>query len=192
MVGASAAGKASLLALLAALGPIIRAGFEWAQLLYFDLVRMEVPLLRGLRQRFDLAVLRLAMIMGIATWAVASIVGVSVLGVRDFTLLLALLPFFVTRSLLASAQVRTFTAGAYGRLSLVGTLGALGSLTVLVVMRTEADCVAILSVVLGISFMALLALPAATDFDDRVLALPDWLSRLPRLFGTSDRDADHV
>ena len=171
-------GKAFLLALLAALGPIIRAGFDWAQLLYFDLVRLEVPLLRGLQRRFDTAIMRLAAIMGIATWAMAATLGASLLGIRDVALLVTLLPFFVTRSLLASAQVRAFTAGAYRRLSVLGVLGGLASLAALAVVATEADRLAVLSVVLGVSFLALLTLPTLTDPEDRVLALPDWLARL--------------
>jgi len=43
-------GRSSLLVLVAALGPVVRAGFEWAQLLYFDLVRLGLPLLRDLDQ----------------------------------------------------------------------------------------------------------------------------------------------
>ena len=51
-------------ALLAALGPVIRAGFEWASLLYFDLVRLEAPLLSRLRERFDVHVRHLALVVG--------------------------------------------------------------------------------------------------------------------------------
>jgi hypothetical protein len=178
LASSGAADTSSLLALLAALGPVIRAGFEWAQLLYFDLVRLGVPLLRGLRRRFDAAVLRLAVVMGVGTWALATLVGLLLLGIRDVALLAALLPFFMARSLLASAQVRTFTAGAYRRLSLVGAAGSVGALIVLVAMPSEAARLVGLGVVLGISFLALLALPPPADPEDRVLGASDWLARL--------------
>ena len=178
LVNAGPNGNAALFAVLAALGPVIRAGFEWAQLLYFDLVRLDVPLLRGLRRRFDTAIARLAAIMGVGTWALAATLGASLLGVRDGTLLFLLLLFFVLRSLLASAQVRMFSAGAYWRLSAVGALGGIGSLVALAVVTTEAGRLVALSVVLAISFAALLVLPVPVDPADRVLALPDWLARL--------------
>ena len=111
---------ASLVALLAALGPVIRAGFEWAGLLYFDLVRLEAPLLSRLRERFDVRVRQLALIIGCLIWVVAACIGALVLGIQDAALLLALLPFLVCRSLLAASQVRAFVTGAYRVLIVVG------------------------------------------------------------------------
>ena len=175
---ASGSVGASMVALLAALGPIIRAGFEWARLLYFDLVRLGLPLLADLRRRFDRGVLRLAVVVGLITWLVASLIGVAVLGVRDPALFGVLLPFFVARSVLAAAQMRAFAGGAYRRLTLVGTGGlATFGLVLLVVPSVEGRMLA-LATVLVVSAALLIALPDPEASADRVLPLAAWLRSL--------------
>jgi hypothetical protein len=169
---------ASLVALLAALGPIIRAGFEWARLLYFDLVRLGLPLLADLRRRFDRAVLGLALLMGGATWLIAAAVGVVVLGIRDVALVGVLAPFFVARSVLAATQMRSFAGTAYRRLTLVGVAGLAGfGVALWMVPGIEGRLVA-LAAVLAISALLLLVLPDPAEAEDRVLPLADWLAGL--------------
>ena len=176
------AGKSSLLVLLAALGPVVRAGFEWAQLLYFDLVRLGLPLLRGLRRRFDASVLVLAVTVGGATALTAMALGAGLLGIRDPALILLLLPLFLSRSLFASVQMRAFTDGAYVRLALVGVLSSLGSLAALSVTTSEAGRLAVLGLVLTASFVVLLVCSSTThDNENPVLTLPEWLARLRRV-----------
>lgn len=182
LAGPDATGKSSLLVLLAALGPLVRGGFDWAQLLYFDLVRLGVPLLRGLRRRFDMSVLILALVVGAATALAAMGLGAGLFGIGDPVLLLVLLPLFSSRSLLAATQIRAFTDGAYLRLAAVGCLASLGSLAALSVTTSEADRLAILSLVLAAAFAALLVVSrASSDNENPVLALPEWLARLRRI-----------
>jgi hypothetical protein len=166
---------ASLVALLAALGPVIRAGFEWARLLYFDLVRLGLPLLVDLRRCFDRAVLRLALLMGGATWLIAAAVGVVILGIRDLALAAVLVPFFVARSVLAATQMRSFAGTAYRRLTLVGVAGLAGFGVALWLVPSIEERLLALSVVLAVSAGLLLVLPGPGEADDRVLPLAAWL-----------------
>ena len=167
---------ASLVALLAALGPVIRAGFEWARLLYFDLVRLGLPLLADLRRRFDRAVLRLALLMGAATWLIAAVVGVVILGIREAALLGALVPFFVARSVLAAAQMRAFAGAAYRRLTLVGLGGLAGFAVALWLVPGIDGRLLALAAVLAVSAVLLIALPDPAETEDRVLPLVEWLA----------------
>ena len=175
-------GRSSLLVLVAALGPVVRAGFEWAQLLYFDLVRLGLPLLRDLRRRFDASVLVLAVVVGVATSLTAMTIGAGVLGVRDPMLIVLLLPLFLSRSLLASVQMRAFTDGAYLRLALVGGLASLGALAALAATTSEAGRLAVLSLVLAAAFVALLVSSRTTsDAEHPLLTVPEWLAQLQRV-----------
>jgi hypothetical protein len=170
----------ALVALLAALGPVIRAGFEWARLLYFDLIRLGVPLLAVVRSAFDRAVLGLAVVMGGATWLIAAGVGAAIMGVRDVGLILALLPFFVTRSILAGAQMRAFAGGAFRRLALVG-VGGLVAFGLALVLAADVEArLLVLSAILAVSSWSLVALPPPESQEERVLPLAEWLGRLRR------------
>jgi hypothetical protein len=111
--------------------PTIRAGADWAQLLYFDLKRLELRLFTNLRKRFERQTLELAWLLGLVFWgaAVAITAGFDAGSARDLGP--ALLAFFVSRSLLARAQIQAFAEGRYfavigtGALCLAG-LGAVG------------------------------------------------------------------
>jgi hypothetical protein len=162
----------SLIALLAALGPVIRAGYEWASLLYFDLVRLGAPLLSRLRERFDHQVRRLALVMGGLTWLVAAGIGAIVLGIRDAALLVALLPFLVSRSLLASGQVRAFVAGGYRALIVVG--GAL----VLVSVASESLRLVAVALTLLVAAGILMSVRGTPRGRDRVASLLDCIGLL--------------
>jgi hypothetical protein len=180
------AASTALVAMLAGLGPIVRAGFEWARLLYFDFKRLEVPILAGMRRRFERAVSWLAVLMGFGTWLVAALVGVAVLGLRQVDVVLALAPLFAVRSLLAAAQMRAFTRGGYRRLAIVGAAGVCGLAGVLAGLGGPADAgarVLAVSAVLGISLLLLRSLPEPRDPADAVSSYPDWLGRLRRVGG---------
>ena len=60
-----AGGKTGLFTLFFLLSPTVRAGMEWAQLLYFDLKRLEIRVFRNLKRRFERAALRLAVVLGV-------------------------------------------------------------------------------------------------------------------------------
>jgi len=174
---------AVLVALLAALSPVIRAGFEWARLLYFDMARLDAVLLTGVRRRFERAVAGLSIIMGGVAWLIAAPVAVIVLSVRDVALVAALLPFFVARSALAAAQIRAFTRRAYFRLALTGAGAMAGFLVALALIDTAAGRVLGFTAALALAVIALIALPDRRHEDTHVAALTDWLDRLRTVAG---------
>lgn len=178
IASATTAAGASLVVLLAALAPVTRASFEWARLLYFDLKRMDVPLLVELRRRFDRAVTRLAFVIGITTGLLASAVAVFVVDPLTALLIVALLLLFTVRSLLAAAQMQAFTRSAYMRLAVAGLVGVTGVAASFFV-PTSADwrmlgvCAA-----LAVSLVLLISLPSGRAPDDGVIDMPEWLRRL--------------
>ncbi len=178
MLQASTESTAQLVALLAALSPVIRAGFEWARLLYFDMARLDVPLLWGLRRQFDRAVARLSIVIGGLTWLFAALVAAFILGIRDPAILVALLAFFVARSVLAAAQMRAFTWRAYGRLAITGIAAVFGFLVALLLFDTAAGRLLGLAVALGLAAAALVAMPERRPREEQVAAPADWLERL--------------
>lgn len=122
--------SASLLVLFL-VAPTIRAGFDWARVLYFDLKRLELRLFTNLRRRFERHTLALAWVLGLVFWVVAAAITTVFYEGSAGTLYAALLAFFVARSLLARAQIQAFAEGSYatvfgtGALLLAG-LGAVG------------------------------------------------------------------
>jgi hypothetical protein len=166
---------ATLVVLLAALAPVSRASFEWARLLYFDLKRLEMPLLADLRRRFDRAVVRVAVLMGLAGAAVATAVAVALLPQVTLSLVAALVLLFVVRSLLAAAQMQAFTRGAYWRLSVAGALGAAGIAATFFV-NVPADLrIAAIAGALAVSLAVLLGLRRRAGRIDPLLSVADWL-----------------
>jgi len=110
--------SAALFVPLFLISPAVRAGYDWAQLFYFDLKRLEaVPFGDSARWLGD-RVFALSWFIGplfwAGAWATAAWSG-SPLG----SLGLPLLSFFHSRSLLAALQVRNFVEAAYGKL--IGT-----------------------------------------------------------------------
>src|SRR6185436_6799506 len=103
-----------LFVLLFAIGPVIRAGYEWAQLFYFDLKRLETAPFGNLSAWLGSRVLRLGWLLGPIFWAAACLAAAAIVG-KSVAICL-LLPLFHSRSLLAGIQVRYFAEGAYGRL----------------------------------------------------------------------------
>jgi hypothetical protein len=181
---ARTAAGATLVVLLAAIAPVSRASFEWARLLYFDLKRLDVPLMADLRRKFDRAIVWLALVMGLLGGAVAVAVGFAVL--RDgatVTLAAALLGLFVARSLLAAAQMQAFTREAYARLALAGTLGvALVAATFGVTLPADIRMAAI-AAALGVSLLVLVAVGRRQRRPRGVLSLAEWLAALRRAAG---------
>jgi hypothetical protein len=102
--------------------PTIRAGAEWARLLYFDLKRLELRLFTNLRRRFERHTLALAWLLGLVFWAIAAAIAIGYYGRDAGGLALALLGFFVARSLLARAQIQAFSDRAYTAVLATGGL----------------------------------------------------------------------
>ncbi|MEO6350271.1 MAG: hypothetical protein ABIP53_06435 [Candidatus Limnocylindrales bacterium] len=181
---AQTAAGATLVVLLAAIAPVSRASFEWARLLYFDLKRLDVPVLADLRRKFDRAIVWLALAMGVIGGLVAVAVGAAVLRESaSVTLGGALLLLFIVRSLLAAAQMQAFTREAYARLALAGVLGvALVAATFAVTLPADIRIVAI-AAALGVSWLVLLAIGRSRRVARGVLPVPDWLGALRRSTG---------
>lgn len=150
-----AGGKTGLFALLFLLSPTVRACSEWAQLLYFDLKRLEIRVFRNLKRRFERDVLRLAVIMGIVFAGVAAVVGVLVSRAPLSNLVWVLVPFFVALSLLASAQVRTYSDRAYPALIRNGSLCLAGFIAVGVFVPGERETLLALAAVAFAGFLLL-------------------------------------
>ena len=108
------------------LGPTVRAGFEWAQLFYFDLKKLEVGLTRGLRRRLERRLAALSWGMGALFWTIAAVAG-TVIFQRDLGALYPLsLAFFLVRARLAVAQIRAFADERYLELLASGAACAAG------------------------------------------------------------------
>jgi len=109
-------------ALVVTAGPLIRAGFEWVQLFYFDLKRLDRPVLRRLGERFERQVALLALPAAVFFWIPASIAARAYYGRSPWTFEAAFLLFFLGRGILAAAQMRGFARGFYAPLWLSGIL----------------------------------------------------------------------
>ena len=111
--------------------PTIRAGAEWARLLYFDFKRLELRLFSNLRRRFERHNARLAIVLGVAFWAVAALIATLFYEEGLGELYPALLAFFLARSALAREQIQAFADRSYGAvlgtgLACVAGLGVVG------------------------------------------------------------------
>jgi hypothetical protein len=111
LLGAQTDSRALVVLFLAM--PTIRAGAEWARLLYFDLKRLELRLFTNLRRRFERHTLELAWLLAVVFWVVAAGIATAYYGRDVGGLALALLGFFAARSLLARAQIQAFADRAY-------------------------------------------------------------------------------
>lgn len=167
-------GDDSLFLLFFIITPTIRAGFDWARLLYFDLKRLEIRLLRNLRRRFRLAAYKLALVLGVFFWGAASLTGTVVLGRGLGALYWLLLPFFVFRSLLAVVQMDAFAEGAYIRLLANGSACFAGIVVAGIVIRDQREALAAIAAVTFLAFLSLAA-PRARLWLQRHRE-PQWLS----------------
>ena len=185
VVAASGAKGSPLSAMIAALGPLIRAAFEWTQLFYFDLKKLDAVLLSRLRAAFASRLLIIAgpvaVAAGLAAWGVAAFV----FGNRAGRIIAPLFVFFVARSLLAALQMNAFTMRAYGLLIGSGIFIAAGWLSV---GRIAGDPVIVLAAGAGVLVAAMPVL-AKGAFGERsparsagrLLSLPDWIKAVRRV-----------
>jgi hypothetical protein len=164
--------------------PTIRAGADWAQLLYFDLKRLELRLFTNLRKRFERHTLELAWLLGLVFWGAA--VGIS----AGFDLSIArnlapaLLGFFVARSLLARAQIQAFADGRYASVIGTGLLCLVGLAAVGPLASGEAPRLGAVALVAAVCAAALARLSRSArahgEPGTSLLTL-EWLQRLGNL-----------
>lgn len=185
-----AAGKTGLFALFFLLSPTVRAASEWAQLIYFDLKRLEIRLFRNLKQRFERDVLRLAVVLGLLFSGVAVLIGALVYraSIRDLAWVLVL--FFVSISLLAVVQIETYSERAYPTLIRNASLCLVGYVGVGLYAVGERSTVLLLAAVTFVGFVVLLLRRERLESDGgRGLLWPtEWLAEL-RLVDQSVRVA---
>jgi hypothetical protein len=177
--GAADSARPELLAVLFAMGPSIQAGFDWAQLFYFDFKRLEIRPFANLRLRYERFLFRLAWLMGAAFWLFGTLTAAVALGEPVAALAALLLPFFAVRSHLALVQIRTFSEKRYAALLGGGVVLLVG----LALLRTSS--LGAEERLLGVSAAMLAALaflairrPAREKIGSaQTLAFPEWLSR---------------
>jgi len=176
----SGAGKTGLFALLFLLSPTVRAGSEWAQLIYFDLKRLEIRVFRNLRRRFEADILRLALVLGVIFACVAFLVGARIYRAPLGDLALALGPFFVAISLLAWAQIRAYSDRAYPALIATGSAYLAGFVAVGWTVPGETATVLALTGVALAGFVCLELRPdVRAEGDGATLLSPtEWIAEL--------------
>ncbi len=122
-------GDARLFVVFYLISPFIRASSDWAQLFYFDLKRLELELLTRFNRDFERFVGRVALVVGLLFWGMASL-GATVLVGRNLgaAVYLALAIFLLVRSRLAFHQIRTFAQRRYLQLVLAGQFLLFGAM----------------------------------------------------------------
>lgn len=106
--------------------PLFRGAYEGASIFYFDFVRLRrVPALREFRVVFFHKLLWLSPVIALFYWSLAAGLGLLVLQV-PLSLLLALMPLFILRSVIGIYQIRLFAEGLFGRL--IATMALFGVL----------------------------------------------------------------
>jgi hypothetical protein len=161
--------------------PTVRAGADWARLLYFDLKRLELRLFTNLRRRFERHTAHLAWLLGVFFWVVASAITTAFYGHGVGALYGALLGFFLARSLLARLQIQAFADGSYAAvigtgLLLLAGLGAVGALA-----EGEVQRLAAMATVTGACAIALgrvAEIRRARGEPGTALLTLEWLERL--------------
>ncbi|MFY9580475.1 MAG: hypothetical protein WAQ33_14260, partial [Gaiellaceae bacterium] len=179
LLGAKTDSRALLVLFLAM--PTIRAGAEWARLLYFDLKRLELRLFTNLRKRFERHTLQLAWLLGLVFWGVAAGIATGYYGRDVGGLALALLAFFVARSLLARAQIQAFAERAYPMVLGTGALCLAGFVAVGLFAHGESarlGGVALVAAVCAVLLTRLSQTARARGEPGTALLTLEWLRRL--------------
>jgi hypothetical protein len=173
-------GETGLFALFFLLAPTVRACSEWAQLLYFDLKRLEIRLFTNLRSRFERDVRRLAVALGLVFSSVAALVGAVAYRAGVTDLALSLVPFFVSMSLLATAQIKAYADRAYPRLIRNTALCLGGYVAVGLMVTDERTIVLLFAAVAFGGFLLLESQRGRLEVEDghRVLWPTEWLAEL--------------
>lgn len=184
VLGAFAAATAKngddLFLLFFVIAPAIQAGFDWAQLFYFDFKQLEGGALRSLRSRYERQLLRLAWVLSLVFWLAAGLT-LAVAPGRSLSYWLLLAPFFCSRSLLAVAQIEAFSHRRYARLLLGAVLWLLGFVCVTTALTApEARLVGLAVVTLGAYAYTRAGSGAehTSGEHDQPIAFAEWVARV--------------
>ncbi|MFI5394181.1 MAG: hypothetical protein ACHQ9S_01495 [Candidatus Binatia bacterium] len=174
----------SLFMLFVSVGPAVQAGFDWAQLLYFDLKRLNARCVAELRRRYEKFAFRLAWLVGIVLWGLACLLAAVITRRNLGDLYWFLGPFLVARSLLAQAQIRAFSKQRYGVLLSSGAL----LLAIILVLqagspteRTKLLGVAAASLLITWLLEVMLQRGQDESSDTSVLPVAEWLERFSQV-----------
>lgn len=173
-------GELSLFTMFFIISPLVRAGCDWARLFYFDLKRLDLSLLAGLRRRFERRVSLLAWFVAVILWMFASLASTLVYQESVGVLYLLLLPFFLSRSVLALHQIRAFSDKSYGDLLWSGAVFFAGTAAAGFLLDTGgAKLIAVSALALGAVGVLALRQPGGKNGSDGGLFWPvEWLSRI--------------
>ena len=172
--------------LIFAAGPLIRAGFEWIQLFYFDLKRLDRPVLRRLREGFERRLSILAAPVAVILWIPAALAACAYYGPRGWTFFAAFGLFFLGRGRLAAAQMRAYARGAYGLLFFSGSAVLAGHLAAGMFIVGTAELLAVAAVVTLIGGAIAGKRARESEWPSgraEPLCPADWLARTGRLKG---------
>jgi hypothetical protein len=172
--------------LVFAAAPLIRAGFEWIQLFYFDLKKLDRPVLRRWREEFGRRLSILSALVALILWIPASIIARAYYGPRSWTFFAAFGLFFLGRGLLAAAQMRVYARGAYARLFLSGLIVLAGHFAAMTFVAGTAEFLAAATVItlmgVGIAGRRTKEIPWPTGRPEP-LCLAEWFARTRDLEG---------
>lgn len=169
-----------LFVLFFVMSPTIQAGFDWAQLFYFDLKRLEARAFGALLAQYRRSLRRLAWMMGVVFWALGSLTA-TVIYLRSLgEVYWWLAPFFVSRALVAAVQIDAFCARRYGTLLGTASVWLLGFAAAMWI----GDARAKLAIVSLATFGVYVALRRAEarrlnrDALEEHVGVAEWLGRL--------------
>ncbi len=178
-----------LAAFFLAVGPLVRAGFDWVQLFYFDLKRLDSFLLNGVRMRLERRLLALSVLIGAAIWPAALLLGFFIYGRMTLAFSAVLLVLFIVRSALASLEMRAFARGRYRPLFVSAGLGLAGWIAAGAFGGNALPAMAAgIAGLCGGAVGLVLSEAGKRDETDaasaRPLPLPDWIHRLQSICGS--------
>ncbi len=188
LLAAGRSGLPAAAAFVLAASPLVRAGFDWTQLFYFDLKRLDVPLLRRLRESFERKLGLVVTAAGLAAWAGSLGLGLAFFGRLTSGLMAGSAVFFLVRSMAAGLEMRAFASRSYGRLIAAGGLTLLGAASAALLLPDEAAAAgAVVAGFLAASAWLAIRSRAGNVRDGGRLKMPmpfpDWVEALRRVAG---------
>lgn len=163
------------------IAPLIRAGFSWAQLFYFDIKRLEHINFKILTQHFDTQIDNITLIIGLIFWLITSLI-MLLAGISFWKFYILLLPLFCLRSQIAYRQIRAFSTFHYLDVIYSGCLLLLSYVIFLILPLTLiVKLNLLLLIMIGIDFgIKRFHFPAhnQTPSYSKLMHLYEWLSNL--------------
>jgi hypothetical protein len=97
------------------MAPLLATAGSWPQVFYLDFRRLEDDPAARLRDRLGSMLEPMALVIGVACWAIGAGYAVAILGGRGADIAIALAPLVVAHSWLGRSQLRYFAQGEYAR-----------------------------------------------------------------------------